>query len=133
MLAVLDAATVARLQALVAMAAPAAVPAAVPAAAAAVSEPQSLILEAAGAAEVKEKVKKTLSPEHKAKMKAVPQSALKKVGHGVRSSVDLSTPSTASGLPPDGLSNLSYIIIQVISKNPYIPKNQTLHKILSIL
>jgi hypothetical protein len=43
----------------------------------------------------------------KAKMKAVPQSALKKVGHGVRSSVDLSTPSSASGLPPDGLSNLS--------------------------
>jgi len=58
MLAVLDAATVARLQALVAMAAPVASPA--------VSEPQALMLEPA--AEMK--VKKTLSPEHLAKMKA---------------------------------------------------------------
>jgi hypothetical protein len=62
MLAVLDAATVARLQALVAVAAPAA-------ALEPISEPHAL-MEAAGAAEVKEKVKKTLSPEHLAKMKA---------------------------------------------------------------
>ena len=57
MLAVLDAATVARLQALVAVAAPVAAP---------TSEPQALMLEPA--AEMK--VKKTLSPEHLAKMKA---------------------------------------------------------------
>lgn len=60
MLAVLDAATVARLQALVAMAVPAAAPA--------VSERQALMLE--GITEMKEKAKKTLSPEHLAKMKA---------------------------------------------------------------
>jgi hypothetical protein len=63
MLAVLDAATVARLQALVAMAAPIAslAPMAAP-----ISEPQALTPETA--AEMK--VKKTLSPEHLAAMKA---------------------------------------------------------------
>jgi ribonuclease E len=64
MLAVLDAATVARLQALVAMAVPAAAASLVPA----VSERQALMLE--GITEMKEKAKKTLSPEHLAKMKA---------------------------------------------------------------
>ena len=71
MLAVLDSATVARLQALVAMM-PVATPAAVATEAVAVpvSERHALMLEGVGVAMAEMKAKKTLSPEHLAKMKA---------------------------------------------------------------
>ncbi|NCA17121.1 MAG: hypothetical protein EBS90_08755, partial [Betaproteobacteria bacterium] len=83
MLAVLDAATVARLQALVAIAAP-------------TSEPQAQVLEGTGAAIAEVKTKKILSPEHLAAMKVGREAAKLKKQLSVPAPVEMAAGGASS-------------------------------------